>query len=159
MNAASLKPEEMQNIFDKIKILPVILPVIPKFMKYKSATIQDFAARFKNPFLRKAVRYFIDAPGWPMPKFPLPILTGFMRCGLTDAGVPLGGSQKVVLHIAKMFKKNGGKIRYESRVSNLIIENNTVNGVLLEDGTEHSADLVIWAANGHTLIFDLLKKK
>jgi phytoene dehydrogenase-like protein len=159
VKAASLKPAELQNIFDKIQKLPAILPVIPKFLKYKSATVQDFAARFKNPFLQQAVRYFIDAPGWPMPKFPMPILAGFMRCGLTDAGVPLGGSQKVVLHIANMFEKNGGKIRYESRVRNLIIENDTVKGILLEDGTEHRADLVIWAADGHTLIFDVLNKK
>jgi phytoene dehydrogenase-like protein len=159
MNAASLKPMEMENIFDKLKILPAILPVVPKFIKYKSATIQDFAARFKNPFLREAVRFFIDAPGWPMPKFPMPILSGFMRSALSEAGVPEGGSQKVVFHIAEMFKKYGGNLRFQSRVKNLIIENDNVKGILLDDGTQHRADIVIWAADGHTLIFDLLKKK
>jgi len=46
MNAASLKPYEIQTTFDKVKVLPYILPVIPKFIKYKSTTIQEFAGRF-----------------------------------------------------------------------------------------------------------------
>ncbi|KAF0237085.1 MAG: phytoene dehydrogenase-like [Prolixibacteraceae bacterium] len=159
VDAASLKPYEIQNVFDKLKTLPYILPVIPKFMKYKSATIQDFANRFKDPFLRVAVRFFIDAPGWPMPKFPLAIMTGFMKSSVSEAGTPLGGSQKVVLHIAKMVEQLGGVINYETRVDDLIIENEQVKGVVLEDGTEKRADLVIWAGDGHTLIFNILSGK
>lgn len=159
MNAASLKPYEIQNAFDKLKVLPFILPIIPKFMKYKSATIQEFAKRFKDPFLREAVRFFIDAPGWPMPKFPLAIMTGFMKSSVTEAGTPLGGSQKVVLHIAKMYEKLGGEIKYESRVDDLIIENEKVKGIVLEDGTEKKADFVVWAGDGHTLIFGILGGK
>jgi phytoene dehydrogenase-like protein len=94
-----------------------------------------------------------------MPKFPLAIMAGFMKTGVTEAGTPLGGSQKVVLHIAKMFEKLGGEIKYETRVDDLIIENETVKGIILHDGTEKRADLVIWAADGHTLIFDILGGK
>lgn len=156
MNAASLKPYEIQTLFDKLKILPYIIPVIPKFLKYRSKTIQGFAGRFKHPFLREAVRFFIDAPGWPMPKFPLAIMTGFMKSSVTEAGSPLGGSQKVVLHIAKMYEKLGGEVKYESRVDDLIIENEIVKGTVLDDGTEKRADFVIWAGDGHALIFDIL---
>lgn len=159
MNSASLKPIEMQNVFDRLKVLPYILPLIPKFIKYKSTTIQDFALRFKDPFLRLAVKFFIDAPGWPMPEFPLAIMAGFMKTGVTEAGTPLGGSQKVVLHIAKMYKKLGGEIKYRSKVDNLIIKNEKVKGIILEDGTEKRADIVVWAGDGHTLIFDILGGK
>ncbi len=159
MKATSLNPYELQNSFDRIKVFPHILPVLPKFFKYKSTTIQNFAARFKHPFLREAVRFFIDAPGWPMPDFPLAIMTGFMKSGMTEAGAPIGGSQKVALHIAKMVEKSGGEIKFGSKVSDLIIENGIVKGVILEDGTELKADTVIWAADGHTLIFDILSGK
>jgi len=159
MNAVSLKPYELQNTFDRLKILPYILPILPKFIKYKSSTIQEFANRFKDPFLREAVRFFIDAPGWPMPEFPLAIMTGFMKSSVTEAGTPLGGSQKVVLHIAKMYKNLGGEIKFESKVNNLIIEDEKVKGIILEDGTEKRADLVIWAGDGHSLIFDILGGK
>ena len=159
MNAASLKPIELQSTLEKLKILPHILPVIPVFMKYKSKTIQEFTNRFKHPFLREAVRFFIDSPGWPMPKFPMAVMTGFMKSSVTEAGTPIGGSQKVVLHIAKMYKKLGGEINFKSRITNLIIENDKVKGIVLEDGTEKRADNVIWAGDGHTLIFDILGGK
>ncbi len=52
-----------------------------------------------------------------------------------------------------------GNIHFNSRVSGLIIENDQVKGIKLNDGTEHRADYVIWAGDGHTLIFDMLGKK
>lgn len=159
MNAASLKPYELQTVFDKLKILPWLIPLIPAFLKYRSKTIQEFAKNFKHPFLREAVKFFIDAPGWPMPEFPLAIMTGFMKSSVTEAGTPIGGSQKAVLQIAEKFKKSGGEIKYESKVADLIIENEKVTGVVLENGTELKADLVIWAADGHTLIFEILSGK
>ena len=159
MNAALLKAPELKTVFDRLKAIPAILPVIPKFMKYKSATIEEFSARFKNPFLRNAIRFFIDSPGWPMPNFPLAVMTGFMKSGVTEAGTPLGGSQKVVLHIAKQYENLGGTFRYNCRVKNLLIENESVTGIVLEDGTVEKADIVIWAGDGHTLIFDILGGK
>lgn len=159
MNAASLKPLSLQKFSDKIKIIPHILPLFGVFMKYGKVTWQEFAARFKDPFLREAVRFFVDSPGWPMLKFPMVAMAGFMRSAVSEAGVPLGGSMKVMLHLAGLFKKLGGEIQYNNRVNKLIIENGKVNGVTLETGQELFADEVIWAGDGHTLIFDLLKGK
>ena len=46
-----------------------------------------FAAKFKDPFLRMAIRSYVDAPGWPMLDFPLAVLSGFMKVGVTEGGV------------------------------------------------------------------------
>jgi phytoene dehydrogenase-like protein len=89
--------------------------------------------------------------------FPMSVLTGFMKNGVSEAGTPLGGSQQVVFHMAEKFKGLGGKIQYKCKVSELIIENDKVTGIRLEDGTEHYADEVIWAGDGHHLIYDILK--
>lgn len=159
MKAGSLKPSELKNIFDKVKTMVAILPLIGIFRKYGKITVQEFAARFKDPFLREAVRMFIDAPGWPMPQFPMVVMAGFIRSGVIEAGTPLGGSQQVVFHIADLYKKLGGEIHLKSRVTELIIENNRAVGIRLNDGTEHRADTVIWAGDGHTLIFDILGGK
>ena len=159
MKTASLKPYELQTIFDRLKVFPYVLRLVPNYIKYKSTTIQDFARSFKHPFLRDAVRFFIDAPGWPMPKFPLALMSGFMKSSVAEAGTPLGGSQMVVSHIAKMFIELGGKFKYECQATNLIIENETVKGIVLDDGTENRADYVIWAGDGHSLIFDILEGK
>jgi phytoene dehydrogenase-like protein len=159
MKAATLKPAELKNLPDKLKVIPAILPLIRIFSRYGKVTFQQFAARFKDPFLREAVRFFIDAPGWPMPQFPMVVMAGFVKSGVTEAGTPLGGSQKVVFHIADLYKQLGGKTNYNCRVNDLIIENDRVAGIRLKDGSEHRADSVIWAGDGHTLIFDILGGK
>ncbi len=159
MNAASLKPKEIKNILDTIRTIPAILPLIGVFGKYNKVTIQQFSERFKDPFLRMAVRSFVDAPGWPMVNFPMVVMAGFVKSSVTDAGAPLGGSYQVVSHIAERYKQQGGEIHFKSRVKDLIIENERVVGIELEDGTRHRAGQVIWAGDGHTLIFDILGGK
>lgn len=159
MKAASLNPAKLRTFFEKIKVIPAILPLMGVFMKYGKMTLQQFALQFKDPFLREAVRFLIDSPGWPMLEFPMVALAGFINSGVSKAGVPLGGSMKVMLHLADLYKKLGGEMHYNSRVSNLIIENNKVVGIRLEDGQEFHADYVIWAGDGHTLIFDILGGK
>lgn len=157
MKAASLKPKELKGVRDSIKTMLAVLPLIRVFRKFGKISLQEFASTFKNPFLAKAVRSYVDAPGWPMADFPLAILSGFMKVGVSEGGVPLGGSQQVVFQMADRFRRLGGELHLKSRVKNLLIEANRVTGIELEDGSRHMADEVIWAGDGHTLIYQILK--
>jgi phytoene dehydrogenase-like protein len=154
-DSMSLKPAEMSGLLDKIRMVAAIVPLMGVFRKYRQMTIQEFVPRFQDPFLRSAVRFFMDAPDWPMLRFPVVGLAGLMKA-LHDSTVPLGGSQQVIFQIAELYKKLGGEIHYQSRVTDVIVQNDRATGVRLEDGTEHPADLVVWAGDGHTLIFDIL---
>ncbi len=156
MGAMSLKPAEMAGLSDTLKMLATFLPLMGTFHKYGKLTIQEFAQRFQDPFLRNAVRFVIDSPGWPMLRFPMVGLAGFLKSAVLEAGAPLGGSQGVVFRMAEYYQKLGGEIHYKSRVKDVIIENDKAVGVRLEDGTEHRADIVVWAGDGHTVIFDIL---
>jgi phytoene dehydrogenase-like protein len=156
MGAMSLKPTEMAGPFDTLKMLAAVLPLMGTFRKYGKLTIQEFAQRFQDPFLRHAVRFFIDSPGWPMLRFPMVGLAGFLKSAVLEAGAPLGGSQGVVFRMAEYYQKLGGEIHYKSPVKDVIIENDQAVGIRLEDGTEHRADIVVWAGDGHTVIFDIL---
>jgi len=158
-SAFSLDAPELMGIFSKIKMIFSMIPMIWRSRRYSRMTLQDFAARFKNPLLSKAIRYIVDTPGWQMPKFPLIFLSGAVDSTFIDSGYPLGGSKKVVFGIAKRFKDKGGKIEYKKKVKDLIIENNKVIGIQLEDGSVHRADIVVWAADGHYLLFDVLKEE
>ena len=155
-SAMSLKPAEMAGPFGTLKMLAALAPLMGMFRKYGKLTIQEFAQRFQDPFLRNAVRFFVDSPGWPMLRFPMVGLAGFLNSAVGEAGVPLGGSQQVIFRMAEYFQKLGGEIHYKSRVKDVIIENDQALGVRLEDGREHRADIVVWAADGHTVIFDVL---
>lgn len=156
MAAASLEPTEMTGVFDNLRLVPAILPFLGTFRRYGKETIQEFAARFQDPFLREAVRMSIDGPGWPMPRFPMVGLAGFYTSAVSEAGAPVGGSQQVANTIAERFRKLGGEFRYKCRVSGVLVENDRAVGVKLSDGDEVRADEVIWAADGHSLIFDIL---
>lgn len=157
MGAVSLTPAELAGPLDKLKMLLAILPLLGKFRKYGKVTIQEFAARFQDPFLRTAVRFIVDSPGWPMPNYPLVAMAGFLEAAVTESGTPIGGSQAVAFHLADYYRRLGGEVRYQSRVREVIVENDRAVGVRLEDGSECRADRVIWAADGHTVIFDLLR--
>jgi len=154
--AMSLKPAELAGILDTLKMIVAIIPHLGKMIKYGKLTIQEFAQRFQDPLLRNAVRFIIDTPGWPMLRFPIVGIAGLLKSAVLEAGVPLGGSQKVVFRIAEYYQKLGGEIHYKSRVKDVIIENDQAVGIRLEDGTEHRADIVVWAGDGHTVIFDIL---
>ncbi|KPK62016.1 hypothetical protein AMJ83_11775 [candidate division WOR_3 bacterium SM23_42] len=153
---ASIEPPELTGIFGKIKMAFSMIPLLGLFKKYGKVSLQEFTARFKDPFLGRAIRYSVDSPGWPMLKYPLIAMAGFARSGVTESGYPLGGSLKIMLKMAKMYKKLGGEIHYESRVTDVLIENDKAVGTRLEDGSERKADIVVWAGDGHRLIFDIL---
>jgi len=141
---------------DMLKMLFGMLPLLGVFRKYGRMTLREFADGFQDPFLRAAIPFTLDHPGWPMPGYPMMGVTGFLTAALTEAGMPVGGSKAVIEDIAARFKSLGGELHCRSKVTEVIIENDRVLGVRLEDGTEHRADTVIWAADGHTLLFDLL---
>jgi phytoene dehydrogenase-like protein len=139
-----------------LKMLFGMLPLMGLFRKYGKKTLREFADGFQSPFLRAAIPFILDHPGWPMPGYPMMGVTGFHTSALTEAGVPIGGSRAVIDDIAGRFGRLGGELRCRSKVTEVIVENDRAVGVRLEDGTEHRADIVLWAADGRTLLFDLL---
>ena len=159
MAAASLKPAELAGLGDFVRTAFAILPLLGTIRRYGRQTLQEFAQRFKDPFLRKVVPMVVDSPNWPMPRYPMVGLAGFLKSSVSESGVPVGGSQKVAYTIAERFEKLGGEFRYKCRVAGVLVENNRAAGVKLADGSEVRADEVIWAADGHSLIFDILGGK
>lgn len=72
---------------------------------------------------------------------------------------PVGGSLESARVIEQRYLNLGGRIHYKSRVAKIPVENDRAVGVRLADGSEHSSDIVISAADGHTTIFDMLEGK
>jgi phytoene dehydrogenase-like protein len=151
-----LKPTELAGPVDSLKRMVTILPHLGTLRRYGRLTIQEFSQRFHDPFLQNAVRFLIDQPGWPMLKFPMAGLTGFLKFATSEVGVPIGGSHGVILQMAEHYRQLGGEIHLKCRVKDVIVEKDRAVGVRLEDGTEQPADTVVWAADGRTVIFDML---
>ncbi|RLB30397.1 MAG: hypothetical protein DRG87_05240 [Deltaproteobacteria bacterium] len=72
------------------------------------------------------------------------------------AGYPIGGSLNFARLIEKRYVTLGGKIHYKSRVEKVIVEDDCAEGIQLDNGDTHIADIVISAADGYSTIYQML---
>jgi len=150
------KAPELTNFFDKVKMAFRILPYLGFMRKWGKMTIGQFANRFKSPFMREV---FL-APVGDLVDFPiLAVMMPLAWLSQKTAGYPLGGSLELSKTIEKRYLDLGGKVNYKSRVVKILVKNDNAVGIVLADGTEHRADIIISTADGRTTIFDMLEGK
>jgi phytoene dehydrogenase-like protein len=139
------------------------LPYLPLIMRWSKLTLDDYAKRFRNPFLRRAfamIQY--DFPG-----VPCFLNQNFLAMLANHSlGWPTGGSLAFSQAIARRYQELGGVIQYNTRVERILVErpadghtNGTGDravGVRLADGSEHRADVIVSAADGKTTICNML---
>ncbi len=129
------------------------LRMLPLMLKYSRITLEQFAQRFKDPFLRRAFPSLI----YDWPQTPMIMLLSFLgRSHIGDLGWPAGGSNAFAHAIERRYRELGGTIRCQTRVESIIVDGDTAVGVRLADGSELRADIVVSNANGHATIFDML---
>jgi phytoene dehydrogenase-like protein len=121
------------------------------YLTWNRISMADLLGEFTSPLIRSAI-----AHAWPQ-TFP----AGFLLATLAwlhtrAAGYPIGGSLELSRAIEKRYLALGGEIRYRAKVARIIVEKDTAVGVRLDDGSEHRADFVVSAADGHATIFDML---
>jgi len=149
------KAPELYGPIDGLKLLFKMFPFLRVMRKWKSISIQDFARRFSDPFLREAFPLSFDLPDFPM----IGMLMTLACMHNKAAGYPLGGSLEFSRAIERRYLDLGGEIHYRSPVSKILAENGQAAGVRLADGTEHRSDIVVSAADGHATIYDMLEGK
>ena len=149
------KPRELFGPIDGLKIMLRMRPFFAFLRKWEKATIEDFAQRFRNPFLREVFPLAVNLQNGP----DFPMLGFLMSLAWMDqkvAGYPVGGSLEFARSLESRYLALGGEIQYESRVDKILVENDRAVGVRLADGSEQYSDTVISAADGRATIFDML---
>ncbi len=149
------KPREVSSPLDGLKMLTKILPLVRPLMKYRKTSMKSFAERFTDPFLHEFFSTFFDLPDFPL----LGLMFTMAWLNGKDAGYPIGGSLEFARAIERRYLDLGGAIDYKSRVEKILVERDRAVGVRLQDGSEHRADVVVSAADGHATIFDMLEGK
>lgn len=147
------KPEELYSFLEKMKMMKMA-PYLMFIRKWSKITTKDYAQRFKNPFLREM---FVPAFGGDFP-LAMSLMTLAMQ-HRKSAGYVIGGALALVGPIEKRYRELGGKIHLGTRVEKIIVEDDKAVGVKLADGSEHRADWIVSAADGRTVIFDMLGGK
>jgi phytoene dehydrogenase-like protein len=154
---------EASGLLGKIKMTLKMIPFMLTMVRYRKTTAKDFAQRFSDPFLRQAFTASFGMEMSSMPIIGLMMTLAWMHN--KDAGYPIGGSLEFARAIEKRYLDLGGQIHYKSRVEKILVEADPAGrgdravGIRLTDGTEHRADAVISAADGHATIFDMLEGK
>ncbi len=141
-----MKPEEMMNLG----------PLFGEMAKWGGITMEEYGSSFTDSFLRRAfpvIQY--GSPGFPA----VVNLIFLASCHSRILGWPAGGSLEFSRAIERRYNNLGGEVRYRSRVVKILVESGRAVGVRLADGTEHGADLVVSAADGHSTIFQMLDGK
>ena len=149
------KPREISTPLDGLRMLPRMLPLVRPLLKWRKTPLAAFAERFTDPLLYEAFTRLFGLPDFPLLGFTFTMAWLNNR----DAGYPVGGSLEFSRNIERRYLDLGGEITYKARVDRILVEKGRAAGVRLEDGSEHRADVVISAADGHATIFDMLQGK
>ncbi len=116
-------------------------------------TMQDFALRFKDGFLRKAFPLL----SYSIPDVPIMIHMAKHGLGMTgDIAWPVGASIEFARSIEKTYRDLGGEAHYRQRVTEILTSGGRAVGIKLEDGSEHRSDIVISDADGRKTIMEML---
>ena len=147
----STAPPELRGRFDSLKEMWQMRGFMKYFMGKYSKSAGEYAEHFQNPFLKTVISYLFspDGPMW----FVIMVLATVASGQL---GLFKGGCHTFVRSIEERYKFLGGQIQYRAKVEKIIVEDGKAVGVVLEDGSEHRADVVVSAADGKSTIFDLL---
>lgn len=130
-----------------LSALPHLLPL----WQWSRLSIAEYGKRFKNPLLRRFI-----AGGVNEDMSVLAIILSLAWMNARDAGYPIGGSQALIRLIVEKFRGLGGHLRLGAKVEKILVKDGAANGVELEGGEIISADRVISAADGHTVIYSVL---
>jgi len=145
---------EMLGPFGAFKQLWQLRRVLRYFGSSYNRPITEFAQTIKNDCLRRMLAHLFlpEMPAW----FVLFILALLAN---RQMGFITGGCSDFANNLLDRYNGLGGEIRFDSTVSNIIVENGCAMGVQLENGNEFRADTVVSAGDGFSTIFNLLGGK
>ncbi|MCU0485349.1 MAG: NAD(P)/FAD-dependent oxidoreductase [Anaerolineales bacterium] len=155
MAAMYALPKSQTNAREWAALGRKMLPYVPALASWASLSCLEFGARFKDPFLRRAVPQMFS---WE----EAPLMMGMMLLaymGKGNAGFPMGGSLKFAQALEQRYLELGGQVHYKAQVEKILVENGAAVGVRLYNDEIHPASVVISAADGHATIFDMLGGK
>lgn len=150
-----LKPVGLMGTVEKLRMYLRFLPFYRVISRSITTLMSDYSARFKEPLLREAFNFILYEK---MPNFPVLPFYFQLACHANGAaGVPEGGSLGLARSITERYKRLGGEVTYNAKVSEILVEDDTAVGVRLSDGRELRADIVVSAADGYQTLMQFLK--
>jgi len=159
--SASLEPftshPELRSPLEYLRLLPKMIPLMYVIQKYGRLTCREYFEKlnFKSPKIKSALYSMYGDRNFSSLAYIF-MLGWFNQ---KNAGYIKGGSYPLAQRMVEKYASLGGKITYKKKVEKIIVEDDTVKGVILTDGTKIHADYVISAADGFSTIYNMLGGK
>ncbi|WP_330172248.1 NAD(P)/FAD-dependent oxidoreductase [Streptomyces sp. NBC_01498] len=149
-----LKPVGLMGRTERWRMLASFTPYVNAVRTTISVLMSDYAARFQDPLLREAFNFVLyeKHPGFPV----LPTHFQLASHANLSAGVPEGGSLGLAESIERRYRRLGGRVAYNTKVEEVLVEDDRAVGVRLSDGRRLRADIVVSACDGPTTMMKLL---
>ncbi len=147
------KPLELMSAFEKIRTGLRYLPMLPVISRWKNLPVIKYLAAYRNPFLREALMAM--AGDERVSALVLVMVLGWRS--RKNVGYVAGGSRAFTQAIANRYAHLGGVVRYNARVTSVMVENGRAAGARCSDGMVVPASAVVSCADGHTTIFKMLE--
>ena len=154
INAPTEKPTDLMNLWDFLKIGFTMAGDYYHYGKACKVSCQDYAKKFKNPYLRKWIAEHMSA-NYNLMSF----LYMYAHVTSKDGGIPIGGSVGLVERIKEKAVSLGAEIRVLAEVEKIDIENGVAKGVTLKNGESLQADWIISTAPIEYTLKNLLNSK
>ncbi|NPD90358.1 MAG: NAD(P)/FAD-dependent oxidoreductase [Asgard group archaeon] len=150
----------LKNFSPSFRTLLKIVLTRPTLRKYGLKTFQQFLDKsITNPDLRKILVVYCLWLGVLPDKISAPSAAIVFNSPFIDGNFyPKGGMLAFAKNMAKVFKSNGGVIKYKSRVEKILIHKKKAVGVRLDDGTIFYGKWIISNADLRKTVFDFVGK-
>ncbi|MBN2146314.1 MAG: NAD(P)/FAD-dependent oxidoreductase [Anaerolineales bacterium] len=153
------KPRAIMKGEDWLAFNKAVLPYSLPLARWGMVSAGNFARRFHDPLLRRAIAHMF---AWP----EIPVMIGMFLLAyshIRNAGFPAGASLEFARSLERRYLELGGQIHYRAQVEKILTEpvpgqskRHRVVGVRLYDDRIIHGDYVISAADGRGTIFDML---
>lgn len=150
-----LKPVGLMGRWERWRMLASFAPYFNVIRKSITTLMTDYSARFTDPLLREAFNFVLYEKHKNFPV--LPFYFQLASHANLSAGVPEGGSLGLSRSIEQRYLRLGGQIDYNTKVEEILVEDDRAVGVRLSDGQELRSDIVVSAADGPTTVMKFLK--
>jgi Phytoene dehydrogenase and related proteins len=136
------------NLSDLIRIIKESRGFLNIARKYTNVTVKEYAERFQSPTLRSFLYMLMPQDFSSVALF---MMLGTRMSG--NAGYPMGGAWEVIRRMESKYRSLGGKIRFNTKVDEIVVENGRATGVRAK-GVLYPSDGVIAACDA----YDTLKR-
>lgn len=151
IESVTTKPKEERSWAEIVayywKIRKAILPHI----RHAKKSLLELSQHFEDKFIGNTMLAYM-----PETFYAEALLYMYAVATSGKAGIPVGGSRAMTRRMQDKYEALGGEVRCHAEVEEILIDHDTVKGVVLKDGTAIEADVVVAACDPHVTLHHLL---